>query len=812
MICFKCDEKFQNCSQLITHLKYFHNLNQHSEYECAENNCYQKFQNLHSFRRHIKNQHIHDHLVEPSTSKTSNIGIDLCKSNSFNLSFAENEDDMQNFPISINSPKGDENYDPFSKLSFLIKNLQESSVKFTLEMHQKSNFSRKDVLFIQETVEKSIVQPIIETFRYVNECVSKKSLSNLDVENTLKNISELFVLCSTEHRLTTWLKKNDLIEDPKDFVMNDEIAEVSHMGNIRLEAKLSKGVVLPLNFYFRKIFEKGDNLKVCLENANSVCDQYKSTFVHGDLWKRKSKDFDGKPVIPFFLYFDDLEINDALGSHSDSVGAFYYIFPGLGSSKLDNIFLGGFIKTSDLKKFGNSVATCKLIDEINNLYSQGIEVLTGEKKINVKFLLGLVIGDNLGLNGLLDFTKSFNANYFCRFCKCSKSESYTEFIEDSSKLRTIDNYLEDVTIDNSSLTGINSDSIFNTVEKFHITENYSLDFMHLFPEGILHYDLGNILEYFIKKQKLFTLDDLNRRKRNFSYGEIEIGNICNDIKINHLNKHHFKMSSREMMTFANFLPLMIGDLIPEGDEVWKYLCNLLTIMDLLLSKHFDSAKLNYIKLLVCEQNKNYYKLFNENLKPKHHLLIHFVRIIEMAGPPKESWCYRCEAKHKEFKMYCRIMTSRKHICLSLVKKYQLKFASYLLSDEKFLLNFNSKHLVCHNFDSIPKNLLSMHISYYSQVTFKGTLYKENFILTRFLNEELCAYKIKSLAICNSELKVVCSKLNLLLLSEHYHAYIINDLISSNVTEFISIEEFSGPPINSIRIANGLNLLRLKEYF
>lgn len=116
--------------------------------------------------------------------------------------------------------------------------------------------------------------------------------------------------------------------------MVNETTEVFHLDNIQLEEKLSKGIVLPLKFYFRKIFEKSNNLQVCLENSNTLCNNYISSFTQGDLWQKKSSNFNGQNVIPFLLYFDELEINDPLGSHSDSVGAFYFSFPGLGSSKL----------------------------------------------------------------------------------------------------------------------------------------------------------------------------------------------------------------------------------------------------------------------------------------------------------------------------------------------------------------------------------------------------------------------------------------------------------------------------------------------
>lgn len=94
--------------------------------------------------------------------------------------------------------------------------------------------------------------------------------------------------------------------------------------------------------------------------------------------------------------------------------------------------------------------------------------------------------------------------------------------------------------------------------------------MHDVFEGICHCDLCHIIKYYIETIQLFSLSTLNKRKINFSYGPIEVGNICPEITENHLNKFSLKMSAREMMTFVHFFSIIIGDLIPENDEIWNF--------------------------------------------------------------------------------------------------------------------------------------------------------------------------------------------------------------------------------------------------
>jgi len=179
-------------------------------------------------------------------------------------------------------------------------------------------------------------------------------------------------------------------------------------------------------------------------------------------------------------------------------------------------------------------------------------------------VLGLVLGDNLGLNSILEFSRSFSATYFCRFCKASKEITKNMFEENCLLIRNITNYNTDVAINDIYKTGIHGESFLNKIPSFHVTQNFCLDVMHDLFEGICHYDMCRIIKYFTETVKYFSLDTLNLRKSSFNYGSIEIGNISPSINTKHLQNFHLKMSAQEMMTFTHFFPLMVGDLVPEN--------------------------------------------------------------------------------------------------------------------------------------------------------------------------------------------------------------------------------------------------------
>lgn len=119
-------------------------------------------------------------------------------------------------------------------------------------------------------------------------------------------------------------------------------------------------------------------------------------FLQGSVWKDKDKYNEYQTVVPIFLFFDDYEIGNPLGSHSGihKLGAMFLSIPCLPphqKSSLNTIFLALLFHSSDRQKFGNNVIFKPLIDELNYLRNTGIEIETDDLKVNLKFELGIII-------------------------------------------------------------------------------------------------------------------------------------------------------------------------------------------------------------------------------------------------------------------------------------------------------------------------------------------------------------------------------------------------------------------------------------
>ena len=322
--------------------------------------------------------------------------------------------------------------------------------------------------------------------------------------------------------------------------------------------------------------------------------------------------------MPLFVFCDDFEYNNALGSHSKSLGGVYVSLPFLPpeyQSTIDNILLALLYKTSYRKEFGDEKVFAPLIAELAKLEKEGIIISSPSGPTRVYFVLGLLLGDNKGLNSLLGFVECFVANYFCRFCKTHRNETHVQCVENKDSLRTEDSYAQDVATNDPSLTGVKYNSALNLVPSFKATSNYCVDTFHDFGEGNCHYGMGQVLKHCVPKY--FTIDTLNERIRLFDFGLVE-SNKVPQLSPNFASKDKFKMSGSETLLFVKLFGVLVGDLVPSNDPYWSLYIKLRQILDICLAKSISVSQVGILKVLVEEFNSMYLSITGDNLKPKMH--------------------------------------------------------------------------------------------------------------------------------------------------------------------------------------------------
>ncbi|XP_031358061.1 uncharacterized protein LOC116181772 isoform X1 [Photinus pyralis] len=707
----------------------------------------------------------------------------------------------------------------------LLEKISNCATKFVFALHNNNNFSRKDVFEIQETAKQFLIDPLLDLFKlFAVHKIELDVCAQNELCGLISKCRNPFKHLNTDYLLYKWLNEGDYAKNITEFTIDNQVTTVHRKGKLVYDEKTIKGVVMPLKFQFRKTFEKDDLLFRTLGNIELLKNDTRfSNFVQGKLWQQKMALYPNKTIIPYFLYVDDFEINNPLGSHAgtQSVCNLYYSFPCLPgeSSKVENIFFAGTIKSTDIKTHGNEKCFEFLVEQLKDLEINGIDIKTSQNLNPIRrvhFILGLVLGDNLGLNGFLGFNKSFVSKSYCRICKAVKEDCQKLTSENSDLIRTVTNYESDVQLKNIVETGIESNSILNSIPSFHVVDNSYVDIMHDLFEGVCHYDLCHIIPHFIK-MKYFDLETLNSRKRTFEYGRHEIGNISGDIKQLHLDKKKLKMSAREMMSFIIFFPLMVGDFVPADDDVWKFLINFVEIIDIILCFEIHESNLTLLENKIKKHHEDYILLFRDTLKPKFHNFVHVVRVLRNSGPLRKLWCFNYETKHRQFKIYSHCITSRKNICLTLAKKYQLKFANYLIHQDTNLeessVCLNPKHEIGSKFLNIILSKLNSketELKFYSKIVYRGhDIIPTDYIAT--FEEDIYIYKIIEITLFRNSVLLFAQKLERVEYNPHYVAYVVDPNILGQL-KFIPANNIIGPPLSLIKTARGICMLRIKEYY
>ena len=199
--------------------------------------------------------------------------------------------------------------------------------------------------------------------------------------------------------------------------------------------------------------------------------------------------------------------------------------------------------------------------------------------------------------------------------------------------------------------------------------------MHDLMLGVLKYDIRAILRHYINGG-IFNLSDLNYRLKHWIFPNRE------SFKLEFENET-VKLKAREVWFFVENMPLLFSGLVP-NDRYCDFICTVHDLQEILLQPYFYTEQFGMIEALIKEHHTFFLNHF-EPLKPKFHLLLHYVEMIKASGPVKHLMCFRIEAKHQELKAYAKVCHSRRNLSVTLANKMAFKFANFLYSYNKNVL-------------------------------------------------------------------------------------------------------------------------------
>ena len=613
----------------------------------------------------------------------------------------------------------------------------------------------------------------------------------IEIKQYLEKYISIFEEVSTKDKRFQIFRNRGLI-DHKEFYLGTKLVDEDVGNGVQLVPMSMHGIYFPLSQTL-KFFLQIPGMFVKIMKYIGEIDRQKniiSNIMQSDLYiKKYAKRLHDNIVLPLIIFHDDLETRSAMGAHAgvNKFGATYVslaCLPPNMASHLDCILCHSLVYSDDKKYTKNAKVFSKLIEEANFLRNTGIFINIENTIKNIKFDEILIVGDNLGANGISGFVESFQANYYCRICKVSSEEAKTLMKEKENLLRTRSNYESDLEKKDLSKTGIKEECAFHQIEDFHITENQSVDMMHDFLEGVCTYDLHAIITEFIFIKKYFTLEILNARIRSFNYGSNT--NKPPEILLNRLKGNlTLKMSAAEMLCFVRYFGLIIGDLIPELDEHWKLFKYLRQILDILLSPRIVKSHIKCLENLIEKHHQLYVQLFGF-LKPKYHFLIHYPRILKQNGPCVLFWSMRFESFHRKIKAIVQATASSKNLLKTIAIKQGLMmcelFNTTAIEDDIKLSSRDDSNCEAKTyFDTFTNNA-----EYYNQIEIWNILYKVgSFIIVNIEESEKQFGEIIKIIKVNNDIYFHINIFQEITFDEHYHAYVVEN---SKKTEYLKLSE------------------------
>lgn len=779
MKCDNCTQDFNDIKKYVFHLEYVHNITNY--FKCTIQDCGRLFHRKDRFKSHIKLKHEHEVvLCKPQCNIQES---KLNESNDVaNVSFPDinNLDESEVSTNKINNLNSKLYLEKFKTI------LGTSIESFISKFYDIPEISRTVVQLIIDSVSNFLSSGFINIIK--ERIQSLFNMPKIDLKNELENILQMLdMLTSPFFHLNTEYKRFKYFENKETFLKPiPHILGVTHdrkqrSGCVTLELKNAYAYNISMRKTLKLFFELPNVFSAIIEYQKSLeayARESMCNVIHGELWhKLKSKFASNDIVFPLIMYFDDFETLNPLGSHAGcyKIGNLYYTvatIPPIYASRLENIFLSTIFYSNDRLKFGNRKIFEPVINELKFLESEGINIKVAGNNYNIKFCLILLCGDNLGLHSILGLNESFSSNYYCRFCTEKKDTMKHQTHEIANSIRNKNDYHNHV-LNN---IGIKEICVWNDLPSFHIYENITCDIMHDIYEGILRYDMSLIIKELLDK-KYFTLANLNSRIKYFHY-EPDEKNIPPAINNDHLSKGSIIMSSAEMLCLCRNFRFIVGDLVPEHNEIWHFYLLILELVNILSSQTMARKSLDLLTNLIQEHNELYLKFSKGSLKPKFHWFLHYPRIIQKVGPPKLISCLRFEAKHKEYKNVAQSIRCRKNLPFSLATKIQLKTCHRFNGLKGFydnicmglLSDVDIKYSA--NFDEQDINIMEFFKSNWYEIN--GIKYDHNSVLLFEALEDIPTFfSIKDIYIKQNDSKIVYFFgliLKTIDYSEHYRAY------------------------------------------
>ena len=750
------------------------------------------FSHLSSYKRHILLEHAKTQVNDDSDLEANNLHV---HDDGQQLNPAEHDeelDEVMNWQHESDSDDDSQKSksDVLEGASVFIGHMKASSMPYST-VQQVVNEAEELVQTVVNHLQKKVAS-------VVNEVKNSSKLKEVDTAKLdvllrdFEYVKKPFDGLRTPSQQDSFFKAKGILINPEEICVGRSFVSQSDTstGGVRQKLQRDTFQYVPLAKTIKKHLEQPGVMSSILEQQPSKNECLLKTYRDGNYFQAKFTQGNDL-VIPVLLYSDDYETGNPLGSRkgTNKLTAFYVsliCLPTKFQSSLSNILLAACAKRTVVAEYGIDSVLSVMVQDFKVMEREGIHVSCSSYTGIVKPVLFQVIGDNLGLHELLGFAGSFSANYSCRYCKVSKVVLHNQLEEDTSLLRNIDNFNEDLAINDISKTGIKRSSELNKLDDFHVCDNYAPDVMHDFLEGILPLEFKLVMAVLIE-EGCFSLQELNERIASFNYGFAEKKNKPSPIQSSHLTNPSGSSGQKavQMKCLACYIPLIVGDLIDDLSDVWELFLLLLDIYKIVMAPCISRAGTYVLKALIRDHHRLFLSLFQDrHLTPKHHFLVHYPRLIQLLGPLVQYSSMRKEGKHKPFKRWASACNNYKNIEKTVTERHQRQQSYIFLMRKPLNCDMEIKNqlpVLVSSLDEAEEVCSVLGCTLDDTVTMSGSVciqsyeFKPNcMVISEWDDEGPQFAQLKHIMIVGSNLYFLANLWEISFYNRHRHAYAVTE--------------------------------------
>ncbi|KAF0693248.1 Uncharacterized protein FWK35_00033784, partial [Aphis craccivora] len=297
-------EQAQCLNHLFIHFNIYHDLKSIEKLNCPLEGCLRIFNKVDTYKRHLKQHAFYSnpnmnlkknntsHFLQQTTDYEESLNNVSIKEQHFSIPLADDLTQIRLNALSMICKWYSDTVIPRNKINILINDVQD------------------------------FIDLIVSVFSSkINICINKCNDNNVKDElsvilGEMKILSAPFENMKTEYKRFKTLEKLDVLIHPKETVIGHRLEHSNLLDVILKYTENMKSSKLIYNFMLSQLWKEK-----CANNSN----------------------ISNKLVFPLFLYFDDFEVNNPLGTHAGSqkLGAIYVslaCLPPELSSSLDQIF------------------------------------------------------------------------------------------------------------------------------------------------------------------------------------------------------------------------------------------------------------------------------------------------------------------------------------------------------------------------------------------------------------------------------------------------------------------------------------------